>query len=28
VLSDLVSSAWSIGLLFLSIPVYFLIRKR
>jgi len=28
VLSDLVSSAWAIGLLFLSIPVYFVIRRR
>jgi APA family basic amino acid/polyamine antiporter len=28
VLSDLVSSAWSLGLLFLSIPVYFVIRRK
>ena len=28
VLSDLVSSVWSLGLLFLSIPVYFVIRRR
>jgi APA family basic amino acid/polyamine antiporter len=28
VLSDLVSSAWSLGLLFLSIPVYLVIRRR
>ena len=28
VASDLVSSAWALGLLFLSIPVYLIIRKR
>jgi basic amino acid/polyamine antiporter, APA family len=28
VLSDLVSSAWSLGLLFLSIPVYFVVRRK
>src|SRR5436190_555150 len=28
VLSDLVSSAWSLGLLFLSIPVYLVIRRK
>ena len=28
VMSELVSSAWSLGLLFLSIPVYLLIRKK
>jgi len=28
VLSDLLSSAWAIGLLFLSIPVYLLIRRK
>jgi APA family basic amino acid/polyamine antiporter len=28
VVSDLVSSAWALGLLFLSIPVYLVIRKR
>jgi APA family basic amino acid/polyamine antiporter len=28
VLSDLVSSAWSLGLLFLSIPVYLVVRRK